>query len=109
MIDYVAPDAGLLRRIAAMAFVHDDDVEGVNRDVEFRGVLFVIGIAKTLGEHPLAPEKIDSHPLNSGDVDKGVSGARIGQIFGRENLRIERLIIAEIFAPEALAIDFVFL
>ena len=38
MVEGVAPDAHLLRRVAAMAFVGDDQVEGVDGDVELVGV-----------------------------------------------------------------------
>ena len=45
MRECVAPEARLLHRVAAMTFVRDDEVKGVNRDVEL-----VVSLAHPMGE-----------------------------------------------------------
>ena len=75
MVEGVAPDRQLGGRVAAMAFVGDDDVEGVDRDVELVGV--VVGFVVALLEDRLAAEKVDGHALDGADVDEDVAGLRI--------------------------------
>ena len=45
VVQGVAPDGQLWRGVAAMAFVGDDQVEGVDGDVEAVGVVVVLVVA----------------------------------------------------------------
>ena len=105
MLERVAPDRLLGGGIAAMAFVRDDDVEGVNRNVEQFGVVF--GFIVALREHRLASEEIDGHALDRADVQKGMARLRVEQVGRRHDLGIEGLAFFEVFAAKALAVDFV--
>ncbi len=75
--------------VAAMALVGDDQIEGVDGDIELVGI-FVAGFqfAERSGGG-LAAEEIHCQALNGANVDEGVAGLRIGQIALRENGGIE--------------------
>ena len=81
----------------------------MNGNVEFIGVCLCFSVTAALFEATLCAEEIPGHALDGGDIDEGVAGLRRGEVFVRQNLRIERVIIAEVLLLEALRIDFVFL
>ena len=56
MSDGVAPKADVAGGVAPVAFVGDDQVEGVDRDVEPVGVVFHVRIAGRLREGIFPPE-----------------------------------------------------
>ena len=78
--DGVAPETDVAGGVAAVAFVGDDQVEGVDRDVEPVGVVIHVRIAGRLREGVLPPEQVDRHPLDGRDVDERMAGLRIGQV-----------------------------
>ena len=55
-----------------------------------------LGVAAGLREATFRAEKIPRHALDGGDVDERVARLRRGQVFVRQHLRIERLVIAEV-------------
>ena len=107
--DGVAPQADVAGGVAAVAFIGDDQVEGVDRNVEPVGVVFHVRVAGRLREGVLPPEQVDRHPLDGRDVDERMAGLRIGQVAVGQQLGVERVVVAEIVLLEALAIDLVFL
>ena len=108
MVDGVAPDAGLLGGVAAMAFVGDDQVKGVVRDRELEEIFLTFGIRARLREGKLRAEDLARHALNGGDVNEGVAGLWIGEVLVWKNLWVERRIVSEIVFLKALAVEFVF-
>ena len=109
MPDGVAPQADVAGGVAAVAFIGDDQVEGVDRDVEPVGVVFHVRIARRLLEGVLPPEQVDRHPLDGRDIDERMAGLWIGQIAVGQQLGVERVVVAKIILLEALAVDLVFL
>ena len=85
-----------------MALVGDDQIEGVDRDVE----LFDVGVDGFAVDRQrlLAPEQVHRHPLDRRYVDEGVAGLRRGQQCVRHDGRIEGL-VAEIGLLEALRVQ----
>jgi hypothetical protein len=73
-VSVVAPEARLLHRVTAMTFVGDDEVEGVNGDVELVGIRLGFGVAAGLREAAFRAEEIPRHALDGGDVNEGVRG-----------------------------------
>jgi hypothetical protein len=69
----------LLRGVAAVALVRDDEVQGVDRDVEVVGVVLDPFLAPD-AEDGLPAEDAHGHPLGGRDVDEGVPGLRVGQV-----------------------------
>ena len=63
----------LLGRVAAVALVGDDQVEGMDRDVELLGVVVDRLVAER--QRRLAAEQVDRHALDRADVDEGVARA----------------------------------
>ena len=59
------------RRVAAVALVGDDQVEGVDGDVELVGV--VVDRLRHRPRDGLAAEQVDRHALDRADVDEGVA------------------------------------
>ena len=105
VVEGVAPERQLRRRVAAVAFVGDDQIEGVNRDVELVGVVVAHVVAQLEGG--LAAEEVDGHALDGADVDEGVARLRIEQVGGRQDLGVELRVVAQVVAVEALAVDLV--
>lgn len=109
VVDGVAPDAHFLGGVAAVAFVGDDEVKGVDGDVELVSVGFRLGIATGLGEAALGAEEVAGHALDGGDIDEGMAGPGGGEVFVGEDLGVEGVVVAEVFLLEALAVELVFL
>ena len=59
MVERLAPDRQLLRGVAAVALVGDDQVEGVDRDVELLGVV-VDRLVASDAEDGLPAEEVDA-------------------------------------------------
>ena len=110
VVQHGPPGGRVAGRVPPVAFVGDDGIEGVNRDVEPGGVfVLVIGIACGLGERALPTEQVDGHALDGGDVDEGVRGLGRGEVAAGQNLRVVGLVVVEVLPAEALAEDVVFL
>ncbi len=63
VVERVAPDRQLLGRVAAVALVGDDQVEGVDRDVELLGV--VVDFLVVDRQRRLAAEQVDASSAGS--------------------------------------------
>ena len=57
VLERITPDARLLCRVATVALIRDDEVEGVNRNVEFVSIVLALGVAARLRERSLAPKR----------------------------------------------------
>ncbi len=87
-----------------MTFVGNDEVECVNRDVEFLCFLLDFFLAAPDG---FASEQVDRHPLDRGDVYKRVAGLRGHKIGRGEHLGIEFFFFAKILFLKSLAVHFI--
>ncbi len=88
-----------------MALVGDDDVEGMDRDVESIGILVDRLIAEV--QDSLATEEVERDALDRRDIDEGEPGLGIEQVRGRQCGRVERGIVAHVVMQEPLAIELV--
>ena len=88
-----------------MALVGDDQVEGVDRDVEL--VRVVVDRFVTSPEDRLPAEEVDGHPLDRADVDERVPGLRIGEVPLGQDLGVELLVFAEVLLLERRRVDLV--
>ena len=104
-----APDAELLRRIAAMAFVGDDQIECVRGNLQEVGIVVAIDVVAGLREAALCAEQVSRDALDGAHIDEGVRGARRREVVLRQYLGVERLIVAEVLALEPLAEQLEFL
>ena len=109
IIHHPSPYSGLPGRISPVAFVGDDDIKGMNRNIQFLRIFFVIRITRPLRESVLPPKEIDRHPLNRGHINKRVRGLGRGEIGIGQDFWIEGLIVIEILTVKALAVNLVFL
>src|SRR5690606_6760366 len=103
VVKRVPPDSTLLGRVATVALVSDDQVEGVDRDVELLNVgiyLLVVDL-----EGAFAAEEVHRHALDGGDVDEGIAELGTGQQRGRHHGGVERRVVTEVLAPEGLGVD----
>jgi hypothetical protein len=105
----VAPDARLVRGVTAVALIRDDEVERVDWNIEGVSIVLDLAVATRLRERSLRTEKIPRHALDGGDIDERVAHVGRGQVFVGQQLRIERVVIAEILALKPLTIELVFL
>src|SRR5437899_1030272 len=103
MIERFAPNGKLSRCVAAMTFVRDDHVEGMDRNVEFLCVFIYWFVSQV--ENRIAPKEIDGHPLDGADVDERIPLLRFQQIGRWEHLRIKLLGFVKILTLKTLAID----
>src|SRR5690606_31241888 len=88
---------------AAVALVSDDQVEGVDGDVELLDVrvdLLVVNL-----EGALAAKEVHGHALNGGDVHESIAELRTGQQRRRHDGGVERAIVTEVLPPEGLGVD----
>ncbi len=99
------PGGELLRRVPPVALVGDDEIEGVDRDVELLGVLVDGLIADREGG--IASVQVDGHPLDRGDVHERLAALRVRQVPGRDDLRVEGPIVVEVVPEEPLAVHLV--
>ena len=76
--------------VSAVALVGDDQVEGVDGDVEPVGIFLYIASPPVCAEWTFGAEEVPSHPLDRGNIDKRVSSLGICQILVRQNLGIKR-------------------
>ena len=109
MVKRITPDTRLVNGVTAVAFVCDDEIKGMNGNVELIGIVFVLGIAVRLREATFRTEKVPCHPLDRGDVDECMAGFRRGEVFVWQEFWVKRIVIAEILALKSLGIDLVFL
>src|SRR5690606_29845642 len=103
VVERVTPDGAFLGRVAAVALVSDDQVEGMDGDVELLDVgvdLLVVNL-----ESALAAEEVHRHALDRGDVHERVTKLRIGQQRRRHDCGVERAIVTEVLPPEGLGVD----
>src|SRR5438046_304091 len=77
----------------------------MNWNIQLVGILINLFVASA--EDCITAKQIDRHSLNRADINKCVSLLRIQQIRGRQNLWIKFLIRIEVFALEALTVNFV--
>ena len=105
VVERLAPDRLLLGRVAAVALVGDDQVEGVDRDVELLDI-GVDGLAVDR-QRLLAAEQVHRHPLDRRDVDEGVAGLRVGQQGVRHARSGRTAVVAEVGLLEALRVELV--
>jgi hypothetical protein len=110
VIERAAPGGLLGGGVSAVAFVGDDDVEGVDRDVEAVGVLVdaLFGCAGKVRQR-LAAEDVHRHALDRADVDERVIGAGVGEVVHRYELRVELVALVEIAGLKARRVDLVLL
>src|SRR5437016_4158852 len=90
-----------------MAFVCDYEVECMDRDVQFFGILLDFFLATPDG---LATEQVDSHSLDRRDVYERVAGFRGKKIGRRKHFGVKFFFFAEILFLKSLAVylvDFV--
>ena len=104
VIQRLAPQTSLRRRVATVTLVSDNQIEGVDRDIELLGVILD---ALLVREDCATTKEVDRHPLNCADVDEGRPGFRVGQVGLRQDGGIELVIITEILALEALRIHLI--
>ena len=90
VIERLAPDRLLLRRVAAVTLVGDDQVEGVDRDVELLHV--GVDVLVVDPQRLLATEEVHRHSLDRRDVDEGVAELRRGQQRIGQDRRIEPIV-----------------
>ena len=92
MVKRVAPKADLFGRIAPVALVGDDEVKGMDGDVELIGIFLVIGVIGRPGKTGLGPEEVAGHALDGRDVDEGF--CRIGpcEVIDREDAGIKGIV-----------------
>ena len=79
VVERVAPDRQLLGRVAAVALVGDDQVEGVDRDVELLGVV-LDRLAVDRQQTAAPPNRFIVIRWMVRDVDEGVAELRVGQV-----------------------------
>ena len=92
-----------------MAFVGDNQIKRMDRDVQPVCLLFQIRVDGGLRKTTFRTEQVSGHALNGRYVNESVAGLGIREIFVGQHLRIKRLIIAKILFLEPLAVYFVFL
>src|ERR1019366_1608887 len=91
--------------VASMTLVCYDQIKGVNRDVQFRGVF--INFLVPGSKDGVSTEEVDSHPLDCADVYEGVTCVRVCQVRTRQHLGIVLLILVEVSALEPLTVNLV--
>jgi hypothetical protein len=101
----VPPEGQLGRGVAAMAFVGDDQVEGVDRDRQLVSVVFRFFV--TQGNSGLASEESDGHTLNRADANKGVAWFRPFKILPRHLLGVKLGVLSQVFPLEPLTVNLV--
>ncbi len=77
----------------------------MNGDVERLGLVVAEVVARLKGSLPA--EQVDGHALDRADVDEGVAGLGVEQVAGRHYLGVELLVVSQVFAAGALAVDLV--
>lgn len=85
-----------------MALVGDDEIEGVDRDVELLGVL-VDGLVADR-EGGIASVQVDRHPLDRGDVHERLADLRVRQVPRRDDPGVEGPVVVEVVPEEPLAV-----
>ena len=105
MFECAPPHRDLGRCVPPVALVGDHKIEGVNRNAELGGI-FVWPLVRR-PERSLLAEEVNRHALDRRDIDEGVPRLRVFEVRRRQNHRIERLVLAEVLALEALAVDLV--
>src|ERR1700722_4728598 len=103
MIEGPSPDFSLRRCVASMAFIRDDKIECMDRNVQFVG--FIIDFFVT-APHSVATEQIDRHSLNRGDVYERVSRFRRLKMGFWKKFGIKFLLLSKIFLLKPLAVHF---
>src|SRR5687767_5245180 len=88
--------------VPSMALIGDDDIKGVDRDVQLTCIRFFYRPATILRK----AQQVDAHALNGADIDIGMRQIGIGQIRGWKQRRIERAFL-DILWPESLAVGLV--
>ena len=74
-----------------MAFVGDDQVKGVDGNVQSLSI--VVDRLISIVKNSFLTQEIDRHSLNGTNIDKGVSGFGIQQIRGRQHFRIKLFVL----------------
>ncbi|SIA22908.1 Uncharacterised protein [Mycobacteroides abscessus subsp. abscessus] len=87
-----------------MAFVGHDQVEGVDRDVEFLRV-HIAAIALPEANPSVTTKQVDTHPLYGADVDERVTQLWVRQQRVRHHVWVKLLLLVEIGLLETLRID----
>ncbi len=107
VVERVAPDGQFLAGVAAMALVGNDEVEGVDGDVESVRVL-VAGLQFAEGSgRRLSSEQVHGHALDGADVDEGVARLWVEQVLGGQDRGIEALVFVKVLPLEPLAVELV--
>ncbi len=109
MVHNASPDGIIPGRVSAVTFIGDNQIKGMDGNVQLIRLILIIGIASVLRESGFKTKEVDGHPLDGGNVDKGMGGLRCSQIGIRQHLGIEGLVLIEILTAEALAVDLIFL
>src|SRR5437773_3457787 len=109
MLERVTPNTRCLCAVAAVALIGDYQIERVNWNVEAVSIFFYIRVATKLSERGFSAEQVPGHSLNRRDVNKSMTRFWCGQVFVRQDFRIEWIVITKVFFLETLAIDFIFL
>jgi hypothetical protein len=88
-----------------VTFVGDDEVEGMDGDVQAVHVSIEGFVAHA--EDGVAAKYIDGHALDGADVDEGVPHVRRGQVLVGHQGGVELLVFVEVLALEAVRVDLV--
>ena len=73
MVEYLSPDGRVFCCVAPMAFIGYDYVEGMDGNIYFSCIIFIIRITLVLRKSVFWAEEVDGHPLNRGDIHEGVT------------------------------------
>jgi len=88
-----------------VTFVGDDEIKGVDGDVQPIHVSIEGLVAHA--EDGVAAEHVDGHTLNGADVDEGVARVRRGQVLVGHQGEVELFVFVEVLALEAVAVDLI--
>ena len=105
VVQRLSPRGNFVRRIASVALVRDDDIEGVDRNIEAIGT--VLDKFFPEAKYRLAPEHVHGDPLDGRNEHERIPGLRIGQITLRHDFGVEFFRIPEILGLKVRRVHFV--
>src|ERR1035441_9298449 len=88
-----------------MTLVRNDQIEGMDRNIQFCGVLIKFLVSSSKDRVPT--EEIYRHPLNGADINEGMTGVRVCQIRTRQHPWVKLLFFIEVARLEPLAVDLI--
>ena len=76
VVENIAPYGGFPGRVAPVAFIGDDDVKGVDGNIQLTRIVLEVRIVLALRKGPLPAEQIDRHPLDGRNIDESMRRLR---------------------------------